>query len=97
MVQRRKRQFCRKKVLSKLEHWSVSGGKSIMRTFTFKDFKEALEFVNKVGDLAELHNHHPDIHLVEYKKVKIVLTTHSVGGITEKDITLAKEIDKFSA
>lgn len=71
--------------------------KAIARIFVFQDFKEALEFVNKVGDLAERYNHHPDIHLVEYKKVRIVLTTHSAGGITEKDITLAKEIDKLSA
>lgn len=71
--------------------------KAIARVFVFQDFKGALAFVNKVGDLAERYNHHPDIHLVEYKKVKIVLTTHSAGGITEKDVTLAREIDKLSA
>lgn len=70
--------------------------KAITRVFVFQDFKDALEFVNKVGDLAERYSHHPDIHLIEYKKVRIVLTTHSAGGITEKDITLAREIDKLS-
>ena len=83
-------------MLSNLENWDVVEDKAIVRTFVFQDFKGALKFVNKVGDLAEKYNHHPDIHLVEYKKVKIVLTTHSVGGITEKDITLAKEINKLS-
>ena len=83
-------------MLSNLENWDVVEDKAITRIFVFRDFTEALGFVNKVGDLAERYNHHPDIHLVEYKKVKIVLTTHSAGGITEKDITLAKEIDKLS-
>ena len=83
-------------MLSNLENWDVVEDKAITRTFVLRDFKEALGFVNKVGNLAERYNHHPDMHLVEYKKVKIVLTTHSAGGITEKDITLAKEIDKLS-
>ena len=83
-------------MLSNLENWDVVEDKAITRTFVLRDFKEALGFVNKVGNLAERYNHHPDMHLVEYKKVKIVLTTHSASGITEKDITLAKEIDKLS-
>ena len=72
-------------------------GKAIARIFVFRDFKEAMRFVNNVGGLAEKQDHHPDIHLFEYKKVKIVLTTHSAGSITEKDVVLAKEIDKLSA
>ncbi len=80
-----------------MEKWDVVEGKAVTKTFVFKNFKEALEFVNKVGDLAEARNHHPDIHLVEYNKVKIVLTTHSAGSVTEKDIVLAREIDKLSA
>ena len=83
-------------MLSNLENWDVVEDKAITRTFVLRDFKEALGFVNKVGNLAERYNHHPDMHLVEYKKVKIVLTTHSAGGITEKDITLAKVVDKLS-
>ena len=83
-------------MLSNLDKWDSVKDKAITKTFVFKDFKEALGFVNQVGDLAEQHNHHPDIHMVEYKKVKVVLTTHSAGGITEKDISLAKEIDKLS-
>ncbi len=84
-------------MLSDIESWDVVEGGAIAKTFVFKNFKEALEFVNKVGDLAEVHNHHPDIHLVEYKKVKVVLTTHSAGRVTEKDVVLAREIDKLSA
>ena len=83
-------------MLSNLENWDVVEDKAITRTFVLRDFKEALGFVNKVGNLAERYNHHPDMHLVEYKKVKIVLTSHSASGITEKDITLAKVVDKLS-
>jgi 4a-hydroxytetrahydrobiopterin dehydratase len=61
--------------------------------FIFSDFKQALQFVNKVGGLAEEMDHHPDILLFGYKKVKITLTTHSKGKITELDYRLAEKID----
>lgn len=62
------------------------------KTFTFVDFKTALAFVNKIGELAEKVNHHPDIEL-SWGKVGVHLTTHSQGGVTEKDHQMAKEID----
>jgi len=65
---------------------------AITKEFTFDDFKSALDFVNKVGALAEEHNHHPDIEL-GWGKVKVTLTTHSDGGVTEKDRQLAGAID----
>lgn len=64
----------------------------LQRTFNFADFKSALAFVNKVGDLAERAGHHPDIEL-GWGKVVVHLSTHSEGGVTEKDRNLAKEID----
>ena len=64
----------------------------LVKEFSFPDFKSALAFVNKVGDLAEKANHHPDIEL-SWGRVKISLTTHDADGITERDRTLAKEID----
>ena len=67
----------------------------ISRTFIFKDFNEALNFLNQVGDLAEKNNHHPDLQLFDYKKVKITLTTHSENKVTEKDWGLASEIDSL--
>ncbi len=63
------------------------------REFIFSDFKQALQFVNKIGELAEEMDHHPDILLFGYKKVKITLTTHSKGKITELDYGLAEKID----
>lgn len=68
---------------------------SLVREFGFKDFRAALDFVNKVGELAEEANHHPDIEL-GWGRVKIRLTTHSEGKVTDKDRNLAKEIDAVS-
>lgn len=67
---------------------------SITKEFKFADFKSALEFVNKVGDLAEKMNHHPDIEL-GWGKVRIILTTHSAGKVTSKDRELADQIDQL--
>lgn len=66
----------------------------LFRSFSFKDFKTALDFVNKVGALAESANHHPDIEL-SWGKVGVHLSTHNEGGVTQKDKRLAKEIDKI--
>ena len=63
------------------------------KEFEFSNFTKAVEFVNKLGPLAEKANHHPDILIHSYKKVRIELMTHSVGRITEKDFDLANEID----
>jgi 4a-hydroxytetrahydrobiopterin dehydratase len=68
-----------------------NNGKEISRTYKFKDFAEALSFVNKVAGLAEAADHHPDID-IRYNKVRLVLSTHSAGGLTEKDFSLAKQI-----
>lgn len=66
----------------------------ISRTFEFKVFKESMKFVNAVAELAEEQHHHPDI-TINYNAVTLVLTTHSAGGLTEKDLTLAKAIDQL--
>jgi 4a-hydroxytetrahydrobiopterin dehydratase len=75
-----------------LEDWEQSG-ESIEKEFEFDDFTGALEFVNKVGEIAEDHGHHPNILLHDYNKVTIVTTTHDKGKLTEKDIKLAQDID----
>jgi 4a-hydroxytetrahydrobiopterin dehydratase len=81
--------------LKNLDNWSFDSNQ-IHRDFQFKDFKEALNFVNKVGDEAEKMNHHPDIFLHSWNKVKITISTHSEGGVTEKDFKLAGIIDNLS-
>jgi 4a-hydroxytetrahydrobiopterin dehydratase len=68
-------------------------GSEIRRTYRFKDFREALAFVNRVGDLAERAGHHPDID-IRYNAVTLALTTHDAGGLTAKDFDLARAIDR---
>lgn len=70
-------------------------GNSIEKNLKFRDFRQAVEFVNKVADVAESENHHPDILLWSWNNVKITLTTHSVKGLSEKDFTIAKKIDRI--
>jgi len=68
--------------------------KALKKEFKFKDFMSALEFVNKVGELAEKANHHPDIE-ISWGLAVIVLTTHDESAITKKDYSMAKAIDEL--
>ncbi len=72
--------------------WKVVDAKSIVRVFTFKNFKEAIKFVNKVADLAEDEGHHPDI-TINYSKVTLDLSTHAIGGLSENDFIVAAKIE----
>ncbi len=72
--------------------WEVVDEHHLEREFTFDDFRQALDFVNRVGELAEQEDHHPDIYLT-YGKVKIELWSHKVGGLHENDFVLAAKID----
>lgn len=77
--------------LRSLGSWKLDGGE-LVRTFTLKDFRAALKFVNEVGELAEAAGHHPDID-IRYNKVRLALATHDAGGLTEKDFDLAGKIN----
>lgn len=77
--------------LKGLQGWELKEG-AITKLYKFKDFKEAMNFVNRAADLAEEADHHPDI-LIRYNKVMLTLATHSAGGLTGKDFRLAREID----
>jgi len=79
--------------LSRLSGWKFSND-SIVKDFKLKDFQEAMGFVVKIALAAEKMEHHPDM-TIEYDRVRIILTTHTVEGITEKDFDLAEKIDKF--
>jgi 4a-hydroxytetrahydrobiopterin dehydratase len=70
-------------------------GKTITRTFQFKDFAAAMKFVNAVARRAEKAWHHPDIE-IRWNKVTLTLTTHSAGGLTEKDFELARQFDRLA-
>ena len=67
----------------------------LTKEFSFKNFKDAINFVNQVAYLAEMHDHHPDILLYDYKNVRLTLSTHSEGKVTDKDYKLADEIDNM--
>jgi 4a-hydroxytetrahydrobiopterin dehydratase len=81
--------------LKSLPEWSLVGNE-IHKKFTFKSFMPAIAFVNKIAEAAEQANHHPDI-TINYSQVTISLSTHSEGGVTQKDFQLAGEIDKINA
>ncbi|HAE36726.1 MAG: pterin-4-alpha-carbinolamine dehydratase [Candidatus Nomurabacteria bacterium GW2011_GWF2_35_66] len=68
---------------------------SLVKTFTFKGFVEAVDFVNKIVPLVEKVQHHPDIEIFSYKKVKVKLTTHEKDKVTARDTSLSKKIDKI--
>ena len=70
-------------------------GNAITRTFTLKGFKAAMAFANRVAEAATAADHHPDIHVERYKTVRIVLTTHMTGGISDADVELARRIDEL--
>ena len=81
--------------LANVKDWKVEDkGKKIEKKLKFKDFKESLDFVNKVGEIAESEGHHPDIEL-GYGKVEIKLTTHAIGGLSVNDFILAAKIDQL--
>ncbi len=80
--------------LTKLDGWSQSGN-DISRTFVLPRFPAALVFACTVGHLAERADHHPDI-LIQYRKVTLTLSTHSAGGLTQKDIDLAGQINAIA-
>jgi 4a-hydroxytetrahydrobiopterin dehydratase len=73
--------------------WTVVDDRRLEKEYRFKDFREALDFVNRLGEAAEAQGHHPDVFLA-WGKVKVTLWTHSAGGVTPADLTLAAEADR---
>lgn len=77
--------------MENLKDWE-NDGKAISKKFKFKNFVQSLDFVNKIGELAETANHHPDIEF-GWGYAKITFTTHDEGGLSDKDFTMAKKVD----
>ncbi|MEQ9372331.1 MAG: 4a-hydroxytetrahydrobiopterin dehydratase [Coleofasciculus chthonoplastes F3-SA18-01] len=77
-----------------LDGWTIEG-KELRKTRQFKDFVEAIAFVNKIVEPAEAAGHHPDL-AISYNKVTINLTTHEAGGLTAKDFEMAQTLSKLS-
>jgi 4a-hydroxytetrahydrobiopterin dehydratase len=81
------------RLLMQLEHgWTVIDEHHLEKTYNFKDFASAMDFANQVGAIAELEDHHPDLH-VSYGKVRVEIWTHKVDGLTESDFILASKCD----
>lgn len=74
--------------------WRRTGNKFIAREFEFKDFKQAMVFVNKIADIAEAEGHHPDITVI-WNKVTLRLTTHKIKGLSPNDFIVAAKVDKI--
>lgn len=82
--------------LSEPAHWKIIDEHHLTCAYKFPDFKSALAFVNRVGEVAEQQGHHPDI-LLGWGKVEITTWTHAVDGLTESDFILAAKIDRLKA
>ncbi|MCH7951297.1 4a-hydroxytetrahydrobiopterin dehydratase [Patescibacteria group bacterium] len=92
-TQRKARQY-----LKNAQGWElVDDDKKIEKEFTFKNFVEAIDFVNNVAEIAEREDHHPDLFIHAYKKLRITLSTHAIGGLSENDFILAAKIDALEA
>ena len=86
----------RARALAELSGWrSVEGRDAIQKSFRFKDFNQAWAFMSRVAPAAEAMNHHPEWSNV-YNRVEIVLTTHDCGGLSERDIQLARKIEALA-
>ena len=81
------------RLLGEVPDWRLDGN-TIARTFQFENFPGAVDFVNKVAGESESMDHHPDID-IRWNKVKLTLATHSAGGLTDMDFTLARRIDRL--
>jgi 4a-hydroxytetrahydrobiopterin dehydratase len=82
--------------LADFPEWSLTGsGGALQRTFSFGDFTEAMAFVNRMAELAEQQQHHPDI-MIRYSKVTLTLSTHDAGGVTDRDFDFVRAVEHFA-
>lgn len=82
--------------LVEISGWEIDEPhKKISRDFTYKDFSEAMRFVNLVADLAEREAHHPDIFLHNWNRVRLDFSTHAIGGLSENDFIMAAKINNL--
>ena len=82
--------------LKQVPGWEMTAdGKGIYRNFVLKNFMAGVRFMSHIADVAERENHHPDLHLTCYRKLKIDLSTHAIGGLSENDFILAAKINEL--
>lgn len=80
--------------LPQVSEWQVVEDTSLVRLFVLKNFVQAVDFINKIAQIAESEGHHPDLLLHDYKKVKVTLSTHAIQGLSVNDFVLAVKIDE---
>lgn len=84
------------RLLPDIPGWALSDdAKQLTRSWRLQDFADALGLVNRIGTLAEAEGHHPDLHLTGYRHLRVELTTHAVGGLSENDFILAAKINQL--
>lgn len=81
-------------LLKKVPDWSLEEGK-VVRKFQFKNFREAIDFVNKAAEIAETENHHPNISIYGWNKVKLTFSTHAIKGLSENDFIMAAKVNQI--
>jgi 4a-hydroxytetrahydrobiopterin dehydratase len=82
--------------LRALEGWAIAGEDTLLfREYTLKDFMEAVCLIDKIAEIAQEQGHHPDLHLTGYKRLRVELTTHAVGGLSENDFIMAARIEEI--
>jgi 4a-hydroxytetrahydrobiopterin dehydratase len=79
--------------MKEVPNWRLEN-EMIVRDWSFKDFNEAMKFINQIANLAEKHDHHPELFNV-YNKVTVRFSTHDADGLTHRDFTIAREIDNL--
>ena len=82
------------KYIKEVPDWVLEDS-TIKRNFKFKNFKAALDFVNRVGEIAEGEGHHPDILLYSWNRVRLTLSTHAIKGLSENDFIIAAKVDRL--
>ena len=83
-------------LLADVPGWELSeDGKAIRRTIKCKDFLDAVSLIQKIAPVAEAEDHHPDLHVTNYRRLMIELSTHAIGGLSENDFILAAKLNQF--
>ncbi len=84
--------------LKEINSWQLDpSGKLIRREYVLKNFLAGIQLMTKIAQVAEAENHHPDLHLTGYRKLRVELTTHALGGLSENDFILAAKINQLPA
>lgn len=87
-----------KEQLTQVPDWILSvDGKSISRDYVMKNFMAAIDFINRIAQIAESEDHHPNLHLTGYRRLRIDLSTHAIGGLSENDFIVAAKINTLPA